>query len=398
MNWFAERSRRNVVLLSSSLAIGMGGLSMNLVCAPLAGYVLAPDPSLSTLPLAIMFAGMMATTMPASLLMHRIGRRLGFLVGTALGVLGALLAMLAIFQSSFILLCLGTTLLGSANAFSQYYRFAATDTATPDFRPTAISLVMAGGVVAAVIGPNYAILSKDWLAPHTFAGAYLAMISLFLLGALAIAFIDIPTPTAAERKDTGRPLKEIVLQPKFAGAALCSTLGYAIMNLVMTSSPLAIVGCGYGFDDAAFVIQWHAIGMFAPSFVTGHLIKRLGVQAVMALGVGLYFVVVALNVAGEHLLFNFLPSLLLLGVGWNFLFIGATTLLTETYRPEERAKAQGANDFFQFTVVALASLSSGALYSNFGWMAVNLGVLAPVAVIVALLAWMHLRRPAQVIA
>jgi MFS family permease len=394
VNWLRERSRRNVLLLACSLALGMGAMAMNLVGAPLAGHLLAPDPALSTLPLAIMFVGMMATTIPASMLMHRIGRRMGFQVGIAAGLVGSLLSLQAMISSSFILFCVGTTFLGCANAFTQYYRFAATDTATPDFRPTAISMVMAGGVAAAVIGPNFATISKDWLAPHTFAGAYIGMIGLFLLGALAIAFIDIPTPTALERKENGRPLREIITQPKFLGATLCSTLAYAIMNFVMTSSPLAVVGCGYGFNDAAFVIQWHAIGMFAPSFFTGSMIKRFGVFRVMMSGALIYFVVVALNVTGQDLWLNFWPSLMLLGLGWNFLFIGGTTLLTETYRPEERAKAQGAHDFTMFTVVAFASLSSGALYSYFGWTAVNLGVLVPAAMIIATLVWLRL-LPAQ---
>jgi MFS family permease len=392
MNWLRERSRRNVVFLACALSLGMGSLAMNLVVAPLAGYALAPDPTLSTLPLAILFIGMMVSTFPASMLMNRIGRRLGFLTGNAAGVLGALLAMKAMIDGSFLLLCIGTSFLGCANAFVQYYRFAAADTASDDFRPTAISLVMAGGVAAGLIGPNYATLSRDWLAPHAFAGAYLAMISLFVGSALAVAFLRIPRPSAIERKDSGRPIGQIALQPMFIVAVLCSTVAYCVMNFVMTSTPLAILGCGYGFGDAAFIIQWHAIAMFAPSFFTGSLIKRFGVLAIMTTGAMINLLAIAFHAVGIDLIVNFLPGMMLLGLGWNFLFIGATTLLTETYRPEERAKAQGTNDFIVFSFVALVSLASGPLYSRLGWTTLNLIALVPLAIILITLGAMMTRR------
>jgi len=388
-------ARRNVLVLATCQALSMSGQSIVLTVAALAGHMLAADKSLATLPLAAQFTATMLSTIPASLLMGRIGRRAGFTVGQTFGVTGAVLAAFAIYQASFVVFAIAAALLGVHNAFWQYYRFAAAEATSEEMRSRAISYVLTGGLVAAFIGPMLARATRDWLTPFTFAGSYAAIVGLSFLTILLLQFVRIPLPSKPKGGGSGRPLPEIVRQPAFVVAVLAAMFGYGTMTLVMTATPLAIIACGLPFNDAAFVIQWHLVGMFAPGFVTGHLIRRFGVLTVIMVGTLLNALCMAINLAGVNLV-NFWLALLLLGVGWNFMFIGGTTLLTEAARPEERAKVQATNDFMVFTMVALASFSSGALQHLVGWQAVNAAVALPMLVAFAAAAWLlRVRRRAQ---
>lgn len=393
----AAHPHRTVILLALCLALGMSTNALVMTSAAVVGAGLASDRALATLPVALAFVGTMATTVPASLLMKRLGRRDGFLIGASVAAASAGLAALAVWERSFVLFCVATAGLGVANAFVQYYRFAAADAADDAFRSTAISLVMAGGVVAAVIGPNLATWAKDWIAAAPFTGTFLSLIALQALAMLLLLFLDIPRPSAEERSEGGRPLREIARQPRFVVAAASGMCGYMTMNLVMTASPLAVLDCNYVFADAAFVIQWHIIAMFAPAFVTGRLIKRLGVLTVMLIGAALLGGTVAANVSGIDLHANFLTGLVLLGVGWNFVFVGATTLLTGCYTPAEKAKTQAANDFLVWTSVAMTALASGAIHNLLGWTVLNLVTVPMILAVTVGVVWLMLRerrRPA----
>lgn len=347
--------------------------------AALAGYAIAEDKALATLPLALQFFATMLTSVPAALLMARVGRRNGFLLGLAVAALGAIAASWAVMHHRFALFCLGTMLVGVYNGSGIYYRFAAVEVAAPPQKNTAISYVLAGGVIAAFVGPSLAHWSRDWVTSAPFAGSYAALILLYAMSATALSRARL-TPATEQRLDGGRPLLEILRQPRFATAAVGGMFGYGIMALVMTATPLAMQGCGLDFGATASVIQWHVFAMFAPSFITGHLINRFGVLRVMAVGVASYVACVTINLNGQSVL-HFWAALFLLGLGWNFLFVGATSLLTETYRREEANKVQAINDFLVFTTVTVASLSAGALQHRFGWESVNIGVI-PLIVLV----------------
>jgi MFS family permease len=291
------------------------------------------------------------------------------------------------------LLCFGTLVWGAYNAYGQYYRFAAADIATPDTRANAISLVLAGGLVGGILGPTSSRFTIDLVEPR-FMGAYLALI-LFALATMALLrFIRIPTPTPAERTESGRPLREIAAQPKFIVAVLSGAVSYGVMNFLMTSTPIAMQVCGHPFGDAAFVISSHVVAMFAPSFVTGRLMRRFGVLPVMLAGAALNLVCIGVALAGLAVA-NFWWALVLLGVGWNFLYIGGTTLLTDTYRPEERAKAQGANDQMIFIMMAISSFTSGMTVTTAGWSRVNLMALPLVAVATGAILWFALHERAR---
>jgi len=383
--------KKNVLLLAACQAMLMTGGSLLIATSALVGYRLAPDKALATLPLAAQMLASMLTSIPASLLMQRFGRRAGFLLGSSIGITGAGLATVAIVTGNFALFILGAALSGMFAGFGNYYRFAAADVATVDYRSTAISYVLAGGVIAAFIGPNLAHWTSAWLVAP-FAGSYLALTAILLLSFATQWFLDIPRPERAAR-GSGRTLAAIARQPVFIVAAIGGMLGYGIMALVMTATPLAMHDHHYAFSDTAFVIEWHVLGMFAPSFFTGHLIRRFGVLQVMLVGGVLSAVCVGINLAGTSLS-HFWLALFLLGVGWNFLFIGATTLLTETYAPEEKAKTQALNDFLVFSTVTIAVLSAGTLQHRLGWQAVNYGVIPLIAVTVVAVAWLLLRRRA----
>jgi len=381
--------KKNVLILAACQAMLMTGGSLLIATSALVGYRLAPDRALATLPLAMQMLASMLTSIPASLLMQRFGRRAGFLLGSTIGITGAGLATVAIVTGNFTLFVFGAALSGMFAGFGNYYRFAAADVATVDYRSTAISYVMAGGVIAAFIGPNLAHWTSAWLVAP-FAGSYLALAAILMLSFTTQLFLDIPRPVRAAH-GSGRTLAAIARQPVFIVAAIGGMLGYGIMALVMTATPLAMHEHNYAFGDTAFVIEWHVLGMFAPSFFTGHLIRRFGVLQVMLVGGLLSAVCVGINLTGTSLS-HFWLALFLLGMGWNFLFIGATTLLTETYAQEEKAKTQALNDFLVFSTVTIAVLSAGSLQHHLGWQAVNYGVIPLIAVTVIAVAWLLLRR------
>jgi MFS family permease len=353
--------------------------------------MLADDKGLSTLPFALMFAGVMTATVPASLLMRHFGRRLGFTFGQLIGIAAASLSTYAIFAESFWLFAVGGFMFGLNGAFGQQLRFAAADTASSEFRSRAISLVMAGGVVGAFAGPELAKATRDLFEPVVFAGCFATIAVVMLINISILQFIRIPRMSAAERRDTGRPLTTILQQPATIVAILASMIGYGSMSLVMTATPLAVIQHEHSFADAAFVIQWHVVGMFAPSFVTGHLIHRFGAVRIVLTGALLVLGCAAINLTGIEIA-QFWAALVLLGVGWNFMFIGGTSLLATTYQPKERAKIQGFNDFLVFGTVAAASFSSGALHHALGWQVINLGIILPVTVAAGAALWLLLQR------
>lgn len=389
-------TRRNVALLAACQAMLFTNNSTLIAINGLAGLALSPYRSLATLPVACWVLGGAIGTMPASLHMKRVGRQRGLTSGTFWGIVGALVCSTAIWAHSFWLLCLGTLIWGVYNAYGQYYRFAAADVSAPEFRSTAISLVLAGGLVGGILGPNLSRITVDALDTR-FLGAYLALICFALVTMVLLRFIRIPTPSVAERTESGRPLSVIARQPKFVIAVLSAAVSYGVMNFLMTSTPIAMQVCGHPYSDATFVISSHVVGMFAPSFVSGPLIRRLGALPVMFAGALLNFAAIAIALSGISVA-QFWSSLVVLGIGWNFLYIGGTTLLTTTYRPEERAKAQGANDQTIFIMMAISSLTSGMTVTSAGWERVNLVALPLVALIAGAIAWYALhergRRPA----
>ncbi|MBI3052614.1 MAG: MFS transporter [Betaproteobacteria bacterium] len=365
-----DKAQKNVALLSACQGLLLTNNSILIATHALAGYALAADKALATLPLTAYIIGAALTTMPASLLMRRLGRRTGFTLGAAFGIAGALICAWAAFAHHFWLLCAGALVLGVYNATGQYYRFAAADSASADFKSKAISLVLAGGIVGGILGPETSKISKDFFVQAAFAGSYLSLGVFCLLAIGLILLIDIPPLTVAERKESGRPLTAIARQPAFLVAVLSAVVGYGVMNLLMTATPLAMVACQHPFSDAAFVIQWHVIAMFAPSFFTGTLIKRFGVVNVMLTGVALNLGCIAVALAGLEVA-HFWGAMVLVGVGWNFMFIGGTTLLTECHTPSERGKVQGANDLAIFLTMIATSLSSGLLFTLQGWELMN---------------------------
>jgi len=367
-----EKQYRNVLVLSGCQAtLQTTGTTMVAVTG-LAGFMLAEDKAFATVPLTCYVLGSAITTIPASYLMHAIGRRGGFQVGTFLGMLGAAICAVAMYVASFWLLCAGMTVLGMYTAFGKYYRFAAADAADVDFRAKAISLTLAGGIVGGIFGPEMAKRTTTLFADYTYLGSYLSLIFVCLAATLILTRLDIPTLSDEERKDSGRPLSAIARQPVFIVAALASMLSYGIMNLFMTSTPLAMRAHHHPFNDAALVLQWHVIGMYGPSFFTGSLIQRFGVLNVILAGIALLFVCIVSALAGTHFL-NFWAALFLLGLGWNFMYVGGSALLTECHTPAERAKTQAANDFMIFVTMAISSAASGLLLNQSGWHAVNYG-------------------------
>ena len=382
-----DKSKKNVVVLATCQALMMTCNSLLIAVTPLVGFALASNKTLATLPIALQFLATMLCTLPASLLMKGIGRRAGFVIAALIGAAGAIQCTHAVLARSFVGLCAGVFLIGVFNAFAQYYRFAAADTATPAFRSRAISLVLAGGVVAAFAGPNLANWTRD-LLDTAFTGSYVSLIGLYAVSLLVLLFLDIPKDVGSKRLGAVRPLGRIVRQRIFVVAVLGAMIAYGVMNLLMTSTPLAMNHYGHSFGDTAFVIQWHVFGMFAPSFFTGHLINRLGVLRIMLVGVLVLGACVGTNVVGTTVL-HFWGALLLLGLGWNFLFVGATTLLTETYTVEEKAKVQGVNDLLVFATVTLSAVSAGALHHILGWKTVNVGVVPLLVLGFAAVVWLQ---------
>jgi MFS family permease len=356
----------------------------------LVGLSLAPLGWMATLPVMGYVVGGALSTGIVARTQKRYGRKVSFQIGLAVGALSSLLCAWAAYSSNFWLLVTATVVAGYYNANAQLYRFAAAELAEPSAREKAVSMVMAGGLIGAIAGPNLAAATKSMTAVP-FAGAYLALALVALMGMALLAFIHFPPPPAKTSAGGGRPLAQIARQPTFIVAAAAGALGYGVMNLLMAATPLAMQTCGLPFSDAALVLQWHVIGMFAPGFFTGHLIKRLGSLNVMGLGLLLNVVCVLVALSGVEL-HHFEIALFLLGVGWNFLFTASTALSLSTYRPEERDKAQGALNFCVFAVMAVSSFASGVLVTSQGWAWLNLGSLLPLAITGAGLLWLALQR------
>ena len=388
-----QKQHSNVLVLSSCQAtLQITGATMVSVTG-LAGFALADDKAFATVPLTCYVFGSACTTIPASFLMKSIGRRAGFQSGTAVGVIGSAVCSYAIVAASFWLLCLGMFLMGIYTAFGKYYRFAAADAANETFRAKAISLTLAGGLFGGVIGPELAKHTSPAFADYSYLGSYLSLGVVCLLAMLILTRLDIPQLSEQEKKHSGRPLGEIMRQPIFIVAALSSMLSYGIMNLMMTSTPLAMRAHDHHFNDAAFVLQWHMIGMYGPSFFTGHLVNRFGVLNVILAGIVLLFVCILAALA-DTMLLNFWLAMFLLGVGWNFMYVGGSSLLTQCHTPAERAKTQAANDFMVFTTMAISSMSSGLLLNKSGWNAVNLGSIPFLALALAATIWLMWQRRA----
>ena len=378
-----------VYVLAICQALMLSSTTLMVTAATLVGFALAEDKALATLPLAIQLLGTMATSIPASLFMGRFGRKAGFLLAAVIGILSGGMVVFSILQGWFWGFCVGAAGIGVFNGFGTYFRLAAADGLDLAQRPRAISYVLAGGVIAAFIGPNLANYGQNLIADARFAGSFLFVIGLYAIALLILAFTRFAPVPQHERGHGGRPLAEIAGQPRYIVAVICAMFGYGIMTLVMTATPLAMDHHHHVFSDTAFVIQWHVLGMFAPSFFTGRLINRLGVVRVLQMGALLLIACLAINLLGTSVT-HFWIALFALGVGWNFLFIGGTAMLTETYRPEERAKAQALNDFLVFSATSVASLGAGALLHAWGWQWVNLAVIPFVALILVSLGWLFL--------
>lgn len=383
-------SHKAVWLLAACQALLLtNGVTLIAVTA-LAGHMLAENKALATVPATCYVLGSWFSTMPASFWMKRVGRRGGFLTGCAFGLAGSAVTTFAMSAGSLVVLCAGTFLFGIYNAFGQYYRFAAADAAPADFKAKAISYVLAGGLVGGIVGPAVSQWTRG-LAEPMYVATFASLAVFSLLGMAILSQLQIPESSESDAAGPARPLSEIAAQPVFIVAATVAAFGYATMTLLMTATPLAMGFCGHPYSAAATVISAHVIGMFAPSFVTGSLIKRFGLLAVMGAGVAILFACIAIGLSGQAVA-HFWWALVLLGIGWNFTYIGGSTLLTQAYRPSEKAKVQGVNEMIVFTVQALAAFSSGVLVNARGWDMLNYVAIFMVAVCAASLAWLAVKR------
>lgn len=364
-----REARRTALILATAQAIIGSAAPICFALGALAGhYLLDMDKSLATAPLTGFNVGVAVGALPAAAIIRRLGQREGFLVGTGLTALGGVIATIALYQSSFWFFAFGLLVVGFGGAFVQQFRFAAADNAPPAFKARAISFVLAGGVFTAMLGPQVVIFTKDLLQPVAFAGAFASLVVLAGIGALVLAQLR-PRPASEKVEEavpTGRPLIEIVTRPRFVTALICAVGSYALMTFVMTGAPLAMVGCGFTSDEATLGISWHVMAMFAPSFFTGRLISRFGAPTMVAIGFVLLIGCGLVALSGIQL-WQFWTALILLGLGWNFGFIGSTAIVAGCYRPEEKGKVQGFHDFVLFSSVAFASLMSGAVYNAWGW-------------------------------
>jgi predicted MFS family arabinose efflux permease len=386
-------ARRNALVLAVAQALAGGNNTVIVATSAIIGSVLAPDKGLATLPITAMVFGMWFGTLPIGHLARTRGRRFALQTGSFFGIVSGLISFSATMIGSFPLLILGTFCGGLYAAAHQSYRFAAADTASESFRAKAVSWVLAGGVFAAVIGPQLVIFTKDLLSPHLFAASFLGQSACALLAAVVLNFVNIPRLTARPTEPP-RPLLHITLTPQFIVAVACGIVSYGMMNMVMTSAPLAMIDCGHSVTDSALGIQWHVIAMYGPSFVTGHLISRFGVERIVAIGLGALVLAAGVGIAGITVA-HFWTDLVLLGLGWNFAFIGATTMVTRCHRPHERNKVQAFNDFLIFGTMAVSSFSSGQLLARFGWATVNEVVFPAVLIAGALLTWLTVRNRAK---
>ncbi|HEY5379113.1 MAG TPA: MFS transporter [Pseudolabrys sp.] len=386
-------ARRNALVLAVAQALAGGNNTVIVSTASIVGVVLAPEKGLATLPITAMVMGMWLGTLPIGWLARHYGRRCALQTGSVFGVISGLISCTAVVQGHFWLLLLGTFCGGLYAAAHNSYRFAAADTASEAFRPKVVSWVLAGGVFAAVIGPQLVIFTKDLLPPYMFAASYLGQSACAVLAACVLMFVKVP-PIKAKRIESPRPLSEIALTPRFVVAAGCGIASYMTMNLMMTSAPLAMVGCGHSVTQATLGIQWHVLAMYAPSFFTGSLIARFGLERITGLGLALIALAALDGFTGTSVA-HFWSALVLLGLGWNFSFIGATSMVTQCHRAEERNKVQAFNDFLIFGSMAVASFSSGQLLEYFGWQAVTAVIFPTVLVAGAMLLWLALRRRAE---
>lgn len=387
------RVRANVVRLAAAQALTGANSAVIFATGSIVGATLAPDMSLATVPLSMYVVGLAAGTLPTGAISRRFGRRWAFVIGTGLGTLTGLIGSFAILHASFALFCLATFLGGLYGSVAQSYRFAAADGASAAYRPKAVSWVMAGGVFAGVLGPQLVQWTMDIWSPYLFAFSFLVQAAVALVAMGIVAGVDMPKPAPADLHG-GRPLLTIVTQPRFIAAALCGVISYPMMNLVMTSAPLAMKMCGLSLSDSNFGIQWHIVAMYGPSFFTGALIARFGAPKIVAAGLLLEAGAAGIGLSGITAM-HFWATLVVLGVGWNFSFIGASALVLETHRPQERNKVQAFNDFLVFGMMAIGSFSSGQLLANYGWSAVNMVVFPPVAlglVALSLASWARRRR------
>lgn len=382
-----------VMLLSLCQALLVCGNVLLIAVSPLIGADLAPSSSWSTAPVATQWLGLMSATIPASLIMGRLGRKRGFLLGNLIGLAGALLAAQALVVSHFVLFLLATWLIGVGIGFGQLYRFAAIEAAPAPLRDKAIGLVMGGGVIAAFAGPWLARISRE-VGEVPFLGSFIGLAALYCLALIILSITRLPTLHATHADGVPRPLGDILKQPAFIIAVVTAMVGYGVMNLAMTATPLAMAGAGHHFDHVSMTIQWHVVAMFLPSFFTGHLSARLGARRVITMGC-LLMIGSAFAAQFEAGIAGFNIALILLGLGWNFTFLPATGLLTESYQPVEKARAQAANEFCVFGTVALTALMAGPLVSAFGWASLNLWLIPLCVLPLVLLMWQHRTRLAQ---
>jgi MFS family permease len=384
------RARSNVRRLAAAQALTGANSAVIFATGSIVGASLAPDVSLATVPISMYVAGLAAGTLPTGAISRAYGRRVAFIIGTGCGTLTGLLGAFAILHASFPLFCCATFLGGLYGSVSQSYRFAAADGASTAFRPKAVSWVMAGGVFAGVLGPQLVQWTMDLWQPYLFAFSFVVQAGVALIAMAVLAGVDAPKPAPSDLHG-GRPLFEIVRQPRFIAAALCGVIAYPVMNLVMTSAPLAMKMCGLSLSDSNFGIQWHIVAMYGPSFFTGALIARFGAPRIVALGLALEAAGAVIGLSGMTSM-HFWGTLIVLGFGWNFAFVGASALVLETHRPQERNKVQAFNDFLVFGMMAVGSFSSGQLLANFGWSAVNMVVFPPVALGLVVLTMVSLAK------
>ena len=383
----ATQSRRTILLLAVAQALYSCCVITVFATAGLVGLNIAPSPGLATLPITTFVIGAMFTTIPASLIMQRIGRRPVFITGAAVSLVGSVLAVWSIMTANFPVFCLATAMQGVFQATAGFYRFAAAESADEQSKSIAISWVLTGGVVAAVAGTLISNGTSELIPNYVFAGSYAAAIPLALANIIVVASLKLPKPKIDHAEGAARRWPELLRQRKLIVAMAAAMISYALMNLMMTAAPVAMIGCGFDKGDASWVIQWHVLAMFVPSFFTGQLIKRFGAEKITALGI----IILIMSAIGGLLgitFANFAVALILLGLGWNFGFIGGTTMLTDCYRPSERGKVQAANDFGISLLMAIASYSSGSILAWWGWDFVAAALLPPAALALAMVAWL----------
>ncbi|MDD1781016.1 MFS transporter [Enterovibrio sp. ZSDZ35] len=382
---------KNVWLLALCQALLMSGNIVLISVNGLIGQQLSPSDTWVTLPVSSQFVGLMLATIPASLIMAKIGRKNGFILGNIIGIFGAFLCVYSLTQSQFWLFCFSTLLLGVGIGFGTLYRFAAIEVSAPESKDKAISLSMVGGVLAAILGPNLAIASQHWLPGTNFSGAFLGIAGLYILSLVVLQFIGLPPAPSADGQPNQNSASHIIRAPGYAIAVFSAVVAYAVMNLLMTVTPIAMHKHGFHFEQAAIVIEWHVLGMFLPSFFTGSIIGRIGTRKTIFIGALMFIACILVNLNGVSE-WHFRIALVLLGVGWNFMFIGATSELTKTYLPQDKPKAQAINEFSVFGCVTITALMAGYLEVSLGWQTLNL-VMLPFVCLVPVIMFLFSRTP-----